>query len=51
LKRKWSPQQVTRFLRRTYPGQASMHACAETIYRALFAGLLGHNTGKLRICW
>lgn len=48
LERKWSPQQVTRFLRRTYPGQASMHACAETIYRALFAGLLGHKPGKLR---
>ena len=48
LDRKWSPQQVMRFLRRTYPGQASMHVCTETIYRALFAGLLGHKTGKLR---
>jgi len=48
LERKWSPQQIARFLRRTYPGQPSMQACAETIYRALFAGLLGHKAGKLR---
>jgi IS30 family transposase len=48
LQRKWSPQQIARFLHRIYPGQASMQLCAETIYRALFAGLLGHKTGKLR---
>ncbi|MCU1681074.1 MAG: Integrase core domain protein [Amycolatopsis sp.] len=46
--RKWSPQQIARFLRRTYPNLNSMQLCAETIYRALFAGLLGHKAGKLR---
>jgi IS30 family transposase len=46
--RKWSPQQIARFLRRTYPGQPFMQVCAETIDRALFAGLLGHKAGKLR---
>src|ERR1700716_2667324 len=45
---KWSPQQIGRFLARSYPAQPSMHLCAETIYRTLFAGLLGPKEGKLR---
>jgi IS30 family transposase len=45
---KWSPQQISRFLTRTFPRQPAMRACPETIYRALFAGLLGSKTGKLR---
>jgi IS30 family transposase len=48
LTEKWSPQQVSRFLTRTYPGQPAMQACPETIYRALFAGQLGRRPGKLR---
>jgi IS30 family transposase len=48
LAHKWSRQQIGRFLARTYPAQPSMHLCAETIYRTLFAGLLGHRAGKLR---
>ena len=48
LARKWSPQQISRFLRRSYPDQPAMRACAETIYRGLFAGLLGGKAGKLR---
>jgi IS30 family transposase len=48
LERKWSPQQVSRFLRRTYPRQAARRLCAETIYRALFDGLLGSRPGLLR---
>jgi transposase, IS30 family len=48
LARKWSPQQISRFLARSYPGQPAMQACAETIYRGLFAGLLGSKEGKLR---
>jgi IS30 family transposase len=48
LTEKWSPQQISRFLDRTYPGEAAMRACPETIYRALFAGLLGSRPGKLR---
>jgi IS30 family transposase len=45
---KWSPQQISRFLQRTYPAQQDMQACPETIYQALFAGLLGRKPGKLR---
>jgi transposase, IS30 family len=45
---RWSPQQISRFLTRTYPDQRQMRACPETIYRALFAGLLGCTGSKLR---
>lgn len=45
---RWSPQQISRFLRRTYPGDVTMRACAETIYQALFAGKLGDRSAMLR---
>jgi IS30 family transposase len=48
LDERWSPQQISRFLTRSFPEQASMRACAETIYRGLFDGLLGRKAGKLR---
>jgi IS30 family transposase len=48
LTQKWSPQQVSRYLARTYPDDLTMRACPETIYRALFAGLVGRRNGKLR---
>jgi IS30 family transposase len=48
LKLKWSPDQIARFLKRTFPGDPTMRACAETIYQALFAGILGPIAGKLR---
>jgi IS30 family transposase len=48
LKVKWSPQQISRYLRRTYPTQPAMQVCAETIYLAIFAGTLGAKKGKIR---
>ena len=45
---KWSPPQISRFLKRAFPHDPSMRACAETIYQALFAGVLGPIAGKLR---
>ncbi|MER6809893.1 IS30 family transposase [Spirillospora sp. NPDC000708] len=48
LEDKWSPQQVARFLSRVYPDNPAMRTCPESIYRALFAGLLGRRAGKLR---
>lgn len=45
---KWSPQQVSRYLAREYADDAAMRACPETIYRALFAGLVGRRDAKLR---
>ena len=48
LQLKWSPQQIARFLNRSFPDDRSMRVCSETIYQALFAGLLGIKDGKLR---
>lgn len=48
LAEKWSPQQISRLLARTHAADPAMRACPETIYRALFAGLLGSRPGKLR---
>jgi transposase, IS30 family len=45
---KWSPQQICRFLRRSYPTRPEMNACAETVYRALFAGTFGSQNRSLR---
>jgi IS30 family transposase len=44
----WSAQQISRFPTRTRPDTPAMRACPETIYQALFAGLLGAKPGKLR---
>uniref|UniRef100_UPI003D75FA26 IS30 family transposase n=1 Tax=Streptomyces sp. Tue6028 TaxID=2036037 RepID=UPI003D75FA26 len=48
LTEKWSPQQIARYLARGYANDVAMRACPETIYRALFAGLLGRREAKLR---
>jgi IS30 family transposase len=48
LNERWSPPQISRYLTRTFPHDSSMQACPETIYQALFAGLLGHKNGALR---
>jgi transposase, IS30 family len=48
LSLKWSTQQISRFLARSFPGDPSMRACPETIYEALFTGTLGPRDGKLR---
>lgn len=45
---RWSPQQIARFLARTYPGDPSMRLSAEAIYQGLFTGRLGKKEGKLR---
>jgi transposase, IS30 family len=45
---KWSPQQISRFLARSFPQELSMRACPETIYQALFTGALGPLAGRLR---
>jgi IS30 family transposase len=45
---RWSPQQISRFLRRAHADDPEMRACAETIYRALYAGALGERAPMLR---
>jgi hypothetical protein len=48
LKQRWSPQQITRHLARTSPGRPNLNACPETIYRALYNGLVDKRTARLR---
>jgi IS30 family transposase len=48
LRRRWSQRQISRYLNRAHPDDPSMRACPETIYQALFAGVLGPIAGKLR---
>ncbi|MFD5110690.1 transposase [Streptomyces cinereoruber] len=48
LKQRWSPQQIARHLARNHPGKATISACPETIYRALYNGLLDKCTARLR---
>ncbi|MBS1674498.1 MAG: IS30 family transposase [Actinobacteria bacterium] len=40
LKKKWSPQQISRWLRRRWPRRPAWHVCAETIYEAVYRGLI-----------
>ena len=44
LAARWSPEQISGWLRREYPGDPSMWVCHETIYRSLYA----HHHGVLR---
>jgi IS30 family transposase len=40
LSSKWSPVQISRWLRRRYPRRSSWQVCAETIYEAVYRGLI-----------
>lgn len=40
LLKKWSPQQISRWLRRRWPKRTLWHVCAETIYEAVYRGLI-----------
>lgn len=44
----WSPEQIAGWLRRTYPGDPSMHVSPETIYRSLFVQTRGVLKAELR---
>ena len=52
LELRWSPQQISRWLKRTYPGSQEMHVSHETIYLTLFiqarGGLKRELTQHLR---
>jgi IS30 family transposase len=48
LQQRWSPQQISRQFARLHPGIPAMNASPETIYRALYAGLLDRRRAKLR---
>jgi IS30 family transposase len=40
LERRWSPGQISRWLRRRYPREPQWHVCTETIYEAVYRGLI-----------
>ena len=40
LEQRWSPGQISRWLRRRYPRRPRWHACTETIYDAVYRGLI-----------
>jgi transposase, IS30 family len=40
LDKRWSPAQISRWLRRRYPRRAGWHVCAETIYEGIYRGLI-----------
>ncbi|MGW3610177.1 IS30 family transposase [Micromonospora sp. NPDC005163] len=42
LHRGWSPAQISRWLRRRYPRRLAWQVCAETIYEAVYRGLVLH---------
>ena len=41
LERRWSPAQISRWLRRRYRRRPGWHVCAETIYDGVYRGLVG----------
>jgi len=49
LARRWSPGQISRWLRRRYPRRPGWHVCTETIYEGVYRGLvLPVSPGLLR---
>ena len=45
----WSPEQISRWLRRRYPHTPSLHVCVETIYDSTYRRLIGAvNADTLR---
>ncbi|WP_198418278.1 IS30 family transposase [Cryobacterium sp. TMS1-20-1] len=40
LAKRWSPGQISRWLRRRYPNKLTWHVCTETIYDAVYRGLI-----------
>jgi len=43
---RWSPGQISRWLRRRWPRRPGWHLCAETIYDAVYRGLIGPVTDQ-----
>lgn len=40
LAKRWSPAQISRWLRRQYPRRPGWHVCHETIYESVYRGLI-----------
>lgn len=50
LRRRWSPQQISGWLARTYPSEAAMQISHESIYRTLFVQTRGALRRELTQC-
>jgi IS30 family transposase len=50
LKKKWSPEQIVRRLRRDFPDDPEMRVCHETIYQALYVQSRGALRRELTKC-
>ncbi|MGL5866615.1 MAG: IS30 family transposase [Dermatophilaceae bacterium] len=46
LGKKWSPAQISRWLRRRYPRRTVWHVCVETIYEAVYRALVTAIGGR-----
>lgn len=47
LAQRWSPGQISRWLRRRYPCRIEWHVCTETIYEGVYRGLITPVTPQL----
>ena len=50
LKQKWSPEQVSRWLRRQFPDRPEMQVCHETIYQSVYVQGRGALRRELAAC-
>ena len=50
LELRWSPAQISAWLRRTYPGDREMYVAPETIYQSLFVQGRGALRKELAVC-
>jgi transposase, IS30 family len=47
LERRWSPGQISRWLRRRWPRRKAWHVCTETIYDSIYRGLVAPASPQL----
>jgi len=50
LTQRWSPHQISRWLKQTFPQRPEMQVCHETIYQALYVQGRGSLRRELRTC-
>src|SRR5690242_13086077 len=50
LKQKWSPEQISRWLRRQFPDRPEMQVCHETIYQSIYVQGRGALRRELSAC-
>jgi IS30 family transposase len=51
LGKHWSPAQISRWLRRRWPQRTDWHLCHETIYEAVYRGLVVAPGRQILLAW